>query len=234
MKQILLIIISIIVSIPVSGQAEDELVFIVREGDTARNVTERYLVRPTAWERVVQYNYILKPGNLIRVPAELIEPDGKAFISSVFGDVKVKSSDSLEWVKAMNGLILRKGDFVQTGPDSGVVLNMGQDDEAVLRSSTEVVFDPYSKLLSGKANRVTINSGTVLVSTRKRDDREARFEVRTPDSELELTGTLIRAKVDSAGKTQFEVLHGETVIKSGGREVVVNGESGIVVGDGIE
>jgi hypothetical protein len=231
MKNVLLILIILILSFPAFGLAEDELVFIVLEGDTARIVTEQYLVRPTAWNLVVQYNYILKPGNRIRVPAELIEPDEKAFISSVFGDVQVKSSDSREWVKAMDGLILRKGDVVQTGSDSGVVLNMGRDDEVVLRSSTEVVFDPYSKLLSGKANRVNINSGTVLVSTRKRDDREARFEIRTPDSELELTGTLIRAKVDSDGKTQFEVLHGETVIKSGGREVVVYGESGIFVGE---
>ena len=217
------------ISSPISGLAEDELVFIVREGDTARTVTEQYLVRPTAWERVVQYNYILKPGNLIRVPAELIEPDGKAFISSVFGDVKVKSAGGSEWGPAINGLILRKGDVVRSGPDSGVVLRMGRDDEAVLRSSSEVVFDPYSKLLSGKANRITINAGTVVSSTRKREDREARFEIRTPDSELELTGTAIRAKVSSDGKSQFEVLHGETVIKTGGREVLVDGESGIRV-----
>jgi len=233
MKQILLIIISIIVSIPVSSLAEDELVFIVREGDTARSLTGRYLVRPTAWERVVQYNYILKPGNLIRVPAELIKSEGKAFLSSIFGDVKVKSSGGSEWVKAIEGIILRDGDTVRSGLESGAVMRMGREDEVVMRSSTEVAFEPYNKLLSGKANRITINSGTILASTRKREDREFRFEIRTPDSELELTGTMIRAKVNSAGKTQFEVLHGETVIKSGGREVVVDGESGIVVEDEI-
>jgi len=233
MKQILLIIISIIVSIPVSGMAEDELVFIVRDGDTARSLTGRYLVRPTAWERVVQYNYILKPGNLIRVPAELIKSEGKAFLSSVFGDVKVKSAGVGEWEPAIDGLILRKDDIVRTGIDSGVVLRMGLEDQAILRSETEVVFEPYKRLLAGKANRITINAGTVLASTRKREDREIRFEIRTPDSELELTGTMIRAKVNSDGKTQFEVLHGETVIKSGGREVLVDGESGIVVEDEI-
>ena len=227
MKQILLIIISIIVSIPVSSLAEDELVFIVREGDTARSLTGRYLVRPTAWERVVQYNYILKPGNLIRVPAELIKSEGKAFLSSIFGDVKVKSSGGSEWVKAIEGIILRDGDTVRSGLESGAVMRMGREDEVVMRSSTEVAFEPYNKLLSGKANRITINSGTILASTRKREDREFRFEIRTPDSELELTGTMIRAKVNSAGKTQFEVLHGETMIKAGGREILVDGESGI-------
>ena len=234
MKQILLIIISIIVSIPVSGQAEDELVFIVREGDTARSLTGRYLVRPTAWERVVQYNYILKTGNLIRVPADLIKRDGKAFLSSVFGDVKVKATGGSEWEPAIDGLIISKDDSIRTGPGSGVVLRMGREDQAILRSETEVVFEPYKKLLSGKANRIAINAGTVLASTRKREDREARFEIRTPDSELELTGTMIRAKVNSDGTTQYEVLHGETLIKSGGKEEVVSGESGIVVGDGIE
>ena len=231
MKQIILIIISIIISIPISGRAEDELILIVRPGDTARSVTERYLVRPTAWERVVQYNYILKPGNLIRVPSDLIKSEGKAFLSSVFGDVKVKSPDSGEWSKAIDGLILRKDDIIRTGPGSGVVLRMGREDQAILRSETEVVFEPYKRLLAGKANRITINTGTIVASTRKREDREFRFEIRTPDSELDLTGTTIRAKVTSAGKTQFEVLHGETLIKSGGREVVVGGESGIAVKD---
>jgi hypothetical protein len=229
MKNILLIIISIIISIPVSGLAEDELVFIVRDEDTARSLTGRYLVRPTAWERVVQYNYILKPGNLIRVPAELIKSEGKAFLSSVFGDVKVKSAGSREWEPAIDGLILRKDDIVRTGIDSGVVLRMGLEDQAILRSETEVVFEPYKRLLAGKANRITINAGTVLASTRKLEDREFRFEIRTPDSEVELTGTAIRAKVNSDGKTQFEVLSGETVIKSGGEEVLVDGESGIFI-----
>ena len=210
-----------------SAAAEEEYLFVVRKGDTARTVTERYLVRPTAWERVVQYNYILKPGNLIRVPTELIKSEGKAFLSSVFGDVKVKSTEGSEWVKAIDGLIIRKDDIVRTGADSGVVLRMEREDQAILRSETEIVFEPYKKLLNGKANRIMINAGTVLASTRKREDREVRFEIRTPDSELELTGTMIRAKVNSAGRTQFEVLHGATVIKTGGREVLVDGESGI-------
>ena len=229
MKNVLLILILVVIYIPVSGLAEDELVFMVREGDTARSLTERYLVRPTAWDRVVQYNYILKPGNTIRVPAELIKSDGKAFLDSILGDVKVKSAGSSEWIPAIDGTILRKNDIVRTGPGSGVVLRMGREDQAILRSETEIVFEPYKKLLAGKANRITINAGTVLASTRKLEDRKVRFEIRTPDSELELTGTMIRAKVNSQGQTQFEVLHGETVIKSGGREVLVDGESGISI-----
>ncbi|MEA1928300.1 MAG: FecR domain-containing protein [Candidatus Auribacterota bacterium] len=229
MKKILLIIVSIIISIPVSGLAEDEYLLVVRKGDTARTVTERHLVRPTAWERVVQYNYILKPGNLIRIPAELVDREGKAFLSSVFGDVKVKLANGSGWINAIEGLIISKGDLLRTGLDSGVVLRMGREDEVVLRSETEVVFEPYKGFITGRANRIMVNSGTILASTRKREDRVVRFEIRTPDSELELTGTMIRAKVNSAGRTQFEVLHGETVIKSGGRQVLVGGESGISI-----
>ena len=228
MKVIIIITIIYLCSV-FSVTAEEDYFFVVRKGDTARTVTDRYLVRPTAWERVVQYNYILKPGNLIRVPAELIKGEGKAFLSSVFGDVKVKSAGSGEWKPAIDGLILRKDDILRTGIDSGAVMSMGREDQAILRSNTEVVFEPYKKLLSGKANRVTINAGTILASTRKREDRKIRFEIRTPDSELELTGTMIRAKVNSDGKTQFEVLHGEIVIKTGGEEVLVDGESGIIV-----
>ncbi|MEA1928299.1 MAG: FecR domain-containing protein [Candidatus Auribacterota bacterium] len=219
----------ILISSAAGTAAEEEYLFVVRKGDTARTVTEQHLVRPTAWERVVQYNYILKPGNLIRVPVELVDRKGKAFLSSVFGDVKVRQSGGSGWIKAIDGLIVSKGDLLRTGLDSGVVLRMGREDEVVLRSETEVVFEPYKGFITGRANRIKVNSGTILASTRKREDREVRFEIRTPDSELEMTGTTIRIKVDSAGQTQFEVLRGEVMIETGGREMVVDGETGIAV-----
>lgn len=228
MKVIIIITIIVLCSV-FSATAEEEFLFVVRKGDTARTVTDRYLLRPTAWERVVQYNYILKPGNRIRVPAELVNSEGKAFLSSVFGDVKVKSVGGSEWEPAIDGLILRKDDIIRTGTGSGVVLRMGREDQVILRSETEVVFEPYKKFFSGRANRIMITAGTVLASTRKRRDRTIRFEIRTPDSELELTGTMIRVKVNAAGKTQFEVLHGEIVLKSGGEEVLVDEESGIFI-----
>ncbi len=193
--RIILFLIVITVFIPATLPAEDDLIFIVRPGDTERSLTENYLVRPTAWERVVQYNYLLKPGGTIKVPADLVRKEESAFLVSFSGEVEFRQADRRDWMPAVAGLILRKGDAVRTGTDSGAVLRMGRDDQVVLRGESEVIFDPYRRFLSGRTNRVLVTAGTVLASTRKSDDREARFEIKTPAAEMELTGTLVRTSV---------------------------------------
>ncbi len=130
--------------LPAAGRAQDDLVFIVRPGDTERSLTENYLVRPTAWERVVQYNYLLKPGGTIKVPADLVRKEESAFLVSFFGEVEFRPADRRDWMPAVAGLILRKGDAVRTGTDSGAVLRMGRDDQVVLRGESEVTIRSLS------------------------------------------------------------------------------------------
>jgi len=225
-----LILIGAAILLPLPMRAE-EYVFIVRDGDTSRTVTERYLVRPTAWERVVQYNYILKPGNSIRVPIDLVRKEGAAFIDSLYGDVRVKSASDQVWAPAPPGLILRDGDSVKTGLDSGVVLMMGEGGEAILRGETTVVYQPYSKLLGGAVNRLNVLHGFVEARIPPEENREVGYEIETPGSLLVLKGTKLRIKVDEDNLTQYEVLEGEIAIKSSGRRYLVEGDSGIVIGE---
>ena len=225
-----LILIGAAILLPLPMRAE-EYVFIVRDGDTSRTVTERYLVRPTAWERVVQYNYILKPGNIIRVPIDLIRKEGAAFILSLYGDVRVKSPSNQVWDPAPQGLILRDGDSVKTGLNSGVVLVMGEGGEAILRGETTIVYQPYSKLLGGAVNRLNVLRGFVEARIPQEDNREVGYEIETPGSLLVLKGTKLRIKVDEDSMTRFEVLEGEIAVNSSGRKYLVEGDSGIVIGE---
>ena len=225
-----LLLIGTAIFLPLPIRAE-EFVFVVRDGDTARTVTERYLVRPTAWERVVQYNYILKPGSLIKVPAELVRKTGAAFIETLYGDVMVKSVEDPVWISAPIGLILRGGDSVKTGPGSGAVLVLGEGGEAILRGETIVVYQPYSKLLAGRVNRLNLIQGIMEARIPPEEDREARYEIETPGYILELKGTQLRIKIGKDNLTQFEVLKGEITVNSSGRRYLVEGDSGVVIGD---
>jgi len=216
---------------PLPIRADEEFVFIVRDGDSARTVTERYLVRPTAWDRVVQYNYILKPGNVIRVPVELVRKTGAAFIASFYGDVQVKSASYPAWEPAPPGLILRDGDSVKTGLDSGVVLVMGEGGEAILRGETEVIYQPYSRILTGWVNRLDILKGEVEAIIPLKSDRRADYEIVTPDSRLSLKGTRLRVKVEDRVGTHLEVLEGEVDTEFSGEKFVIKAGTGIVIGE---
>ncbi len=207
----------------------EDFVFFVREGDTARTLTENYLVRPTAWERVVQYNYLLKPGNLIRVPADLVRNEERAFLVLVSGEVSYLPAGGREWVPAVPGLILQSGDRVRTGPAAGAVIRTGLEDRAVLRAATEVIYEPSRVFLAGRTNRVTIVEGTVVASTRKGADRDARFVLKTPGSELDLIGTELRIRVSPDGSTRFEVLEGEITVKAGRGKYTVPAEMGLLM-----
>ncbi len=208
----------------------EEFVFFVREGDSARSLTENYLVRPTAWERVVQYNYILKPGNLIRVPPDLVRREERAFLEFVSGEVSFIPAGGREWIPAIDGLILQDGDRVRTGPEGNAVVRTGLEDRAVLRSATEVIYEPTRGFLAGRTNRLTIVEGTVIASTRKMEDREARFVLKAPGSELDLVGTELRIRVSPGGETRFEVLDGEITVKAGREKYTVPAEMGLLMG----
>jgi len=228
-NKLVLLLIGAAMLLPRPVRAEEEFVFIVREGDTARSLTERHLVRPTAWERVIQYNYILKPGNVIKVPTKLVRKEGAAFIENLYGDVMVRSASDPVWVPAPPGLILRAGDSVKTGTESGVVLVMGEGGEAILRGETTVVYQPYSKLLGGPVNRLNVLQGFVEARIPPDENRETSYEIETPGSLLVLKGTKLRIKVGKDSLTRFEVLEGEITVNSSGRKYLVEGDSGIVI-----
>lgn len=226
------IIISLLIFIsPTVQAAEDEYTFVVREGDSARSLTERYLVRPTAWERVVQYNYILKPGNLIKVPARLVAKDGMAFIKIAYGEAVVKVKGEREWRPAVDGLILGEGDAMKTGPASGMVVVMGEGGTAILGNETEVMYEPYSRLFAGRVNRLNILRGEVEALIPPAADREAGYEIVTLDTQMLLKGTRLRTKVGDGGGTRLEVLEGEVTVDSSGEKFVVEEGMGAVLGN---
>lgn len=211
--------------------AEDEYIFVVRDGDTARSLTDRYLVRPTAWEMVVQYNYILKPGNIIKVPSRLVDKACKAFIEVIYGDVFLKAAGRREWKPAVQDLILREGDTVKTGPNSGAGVVMGGGATMIMGAETEVIYQPYSRFLTGPINRLNILRGEVETIITPEAERRVGYEIVTPSSRLSLDGTRLRTKVGYGGETRLEVLEGEVTVDSSGQRSIVGAGMGALLGE---
>lgn len=210
-------------------QGGEDRVLLIRSGDTARKIGEEYLVRPTSWERVVQYNYILKPGSAIKVPAELIKAEGKAFLTSTRGEVSVKLKGEGIWQPAPKGLVLQSGDRIKTGYNSAAGLNFSDHDRAVLRSETEVIFEYQRHILKGNSDRLTVVRGEIIASGNGTGRHPTRYEIKTPNSRGVLKGTVLRTKVLKSGETRYEVLSGELSVTADGKTSVIPSGSGVTI-----
>jgi len=215
--------------LPRAAAGGDDCVILVRPGATARKISRDYLIRPTSWERVVQYNYILKPGTAVRVPAELIKRQGKAFLKSIQGEVFVKFKGENRWRPAVAGLVIQNGDRVRTAYDSAAEILFSDHDRALLRGQTEIEFEYHQQILQGTANCLTVIRGEVIASGNGTGKHPIRYEIKTANSRGVLKGTSLRTKVLKNGEARFEVLSGELSLTSGGKTVTVPVDCGVSI-----
>ncbi len=207
------------------ASAEDDYFIPVLPGATSSSIIESYLTGPPAWGVVVDYNRLLRPGNVVRVPAELVNLEGKAYISSRFGEVQVRLEGEETWRDAPGGLILRRGDILRTGPQSGIEITMENGDRARLRELTSVEFIPIRE--GEKTNLLKVIRGKVISFIEAAPQRDIRYRIQTPTAVSLVRGTLFRTKVDENSRTVFEVLEGTVNVQSEEEEIDLDPDFGI-------
>ncbi len=125
---------------------------------------------------------------IVRRYNQLVESEGSAktghtlksgrFVNIV-GTVKIKKSDSIQWVSADLQTTLEAGDYIQTSSDSyariifpeGTTYRMQPDSLIVVQENSE---DPQT---SAKKISVRVTSGAIDLSTAKRDVASSTSEV---------------------------------------------------------
>ena len=224
---ILFILAGLILSLPAAAQTD--LRIVVRPGDTDQSLTRNYLSDSDSWKKVVQYNALLKPGNLIKAPGKFFDLRDKAVLSLVYGQVYLKPRGIDNWITASTGLIIQKGDRIMTNLNSGAELTMANGDKAALRQLTEIGFEPYSHPQEGKTTLLQVIKGLVISTVRKIKNRDTRYEIQTPTATSLVRGTIFRTKVDENRQTQFEVLRGVVLVGSGAEEKEIQENYGVKV-----
>jgi len=146
--------------------AEDDYAIPVKQGDTSTSIVESYLTGSSAWEQVKDYNQLLKPGNMVKVPSHLVNLKGKAIITLAYGEVKVKLVGEERWVDAIPGLIIQEGDHLETGLDSGVEITMEEGDRAILREDTSIVFNPPDNTTPSMTTLLNVIRGKAMILNR--------------------------------------------------------------------
>lgn len=230
MKQILILLLLLLTiesfSIALAG---DDYAIFVKEGDTSTSIIESYLTGPEDWQQVKDYNLLLKPGNMVKVPSHLVNLTGKAVISLVYGEVKIKLAGEERWIAAIPGLIIQEGDYLETGLDSGVEITMEEGDRAILRGLSSIIFNPPDDKTQSGTTLLNVLRGKVISFINQSPHRDLRYRIQTPTAVSLVRGTKFRTKVGDNAETIFEVLKGVVNVTSGDSEIDLEGDFGIKI-----
>jgi hypothetical protein len=221
---------SSIVAAP-AAVAEDDLVYIVRKGDTLIGLGRRLLVDPRRWPELQRLNRIQEPrripiGTPMRIPVALARAvPGEARVVEVVGDAR-GSSGALA-----PGATLGPGAEVATGKDGYVTIELADGSRLVVQSQSRLRVREVARYPELGAHRSAIDVGEGRVESRAaRQQGGGRFEIRTPLATTAVRGTDFRVASDGAARrSSSEVLTGAVAVAGDGAPIAVPAGFGTLV-----
>lgn len=118
--------------------AEDDMwTYEVKEGDTLYDISNEYIEDPSKWPLLAEDAKVneprhLQPGQLVRIPVDLLRHDKKPLrVAYLRGEVLIAQKDEAPQPLGKNTLI-REGQTITTGPDGFASLIL-PDDTRLLR-----------------------------------------------------------------------------------------------------
>lgn len=213
---------------------------LVREGETLRGITSRYLGSEAAWRENWKLNPeiadpdLILPGQRLRVIVRRRLPPRTAEVADLGGRVEAKP-DPQPWIPARRGDLLAERDGVRT----------------FRRSSAELRFDDGGRLLLTEESLVFLRRlGATLTGELQETfevvegqaDLELRANPRRRDVEVVIGDAVARPRATgggaesrarrTAGAGQLMVYRGASEVEAAGRAVSVAQGMGTTVADG--
>ena len=155
------------------------------------------------------------------------EPKGKpgvvsqqAHITALDGTVRVKKSNSNDWVRADYSIPLEKGDVIQTGPEGMAKIVFNDGTNYTVKQDSLIVIEESSANERQQTNvAVSVNTGTVDLAT--------GTYAQGSKSEVILDGATASLAPDSAARVSKDAKaqHDELLITKGSGSVERNGET---------
>lgn len=197
-----------------SARAEDARFYIhsAERGDTLQKLANRYLHNKNDWQLFQIFNTINNPraiplGTKIRMPVSAMRVDpapGEVIAAS--GSVTSAAGSIVPGSK------VKEGDRLRTGDDSFVTIKLADGSTLTVQPKSIVRMEAARQLANtgGVTDTVVrLDSGRVETNVAKQKNAAARYEIRTPTSNMGVRGTLFRVGADESGKKgQGEVVEG--------------------------
>jgi hypothetical protein len=204
------------------------------QGDTLEKIAQRYLIDTKDWKSIRERNNISNPNAIpvgtpirIRVAEMRMEP-APVKVLAVQGQVEANGN------KIAPGGLLKEGDKLKTGDNGFVTIQLADGSTINVQSKSTVQLENARQLANSGGvgdSIVRLEAGRLETTVAKQRNPGARYEVRTPTSNMGVRGTVFRAAADESGsRAASEVLEGKVGIASVG--VASAPELGLVQGFG--
>lgn len=209
----------------------DDLVYVVRKGDTLIGLGQRLLVDPASWPKLQRLNRIAEPrripiGTELRIPVALARAEpAPARVVRVEGEARSGGT------ALAAGAMLAPGAEVATGKDGYVTIELADGSRLVLQSQSRLRIREAARYPGLDAHRSAVEVDNGRVETQAAPQKGGgRFEIRTPLATTAVRGTDFRVANDAAARhTRSEVLTGSVAVAGNGAPVEVAAGFGTLV-----
>ena len=234
------LIVGLVASVPGDGFAAetDEWLYSFQPGDNLWNLTERFLIDQSYWNRLVRLNKVehprqMPPGTQVRIPLQWLKVSpAKVRVLDVRGKVLLTRGEGVPQALE-SGALLQRSDHLSLGEDASLLLEFADGTRQLLGSNTEVELVRINRF-----SDTGIGDTTIRVLQGKTENkvpaRGTRFEIRTPSANTAVRGTRFRVLVPVAEKhrSHVEVITGKVNVSGDGGRLVLPAGFGTVVEQG--
>ncbi len=190
----------------------------VQARDTLLKLANRYLINRGDWQIFQKFNVVKNPrampvGSLIRIPVSAMRADlAAAEVISTQGTVTASAGP------VATGSKISEGGQLTTGDASFITIRLADGSTLTVQPKSVVRLETARQLANtgGVTDTVVrLDSGRIETTAAKQKNSGARYEIRTPTSNMGVRGTMFRVAADESGKRgQGEVVEGLVAVTS--------------------
>jgi hypothetical protein len=194
--------------------------YTTAQGDNLISVAKKHLIDRGDWQSLQKINAIKNPnampvGSRIKIPVEAMrmEPASVKVVS-------VQGSADANGSPIKGGEVYNEGTKLATGGDGFVTLQLADGSLLTVQSKSSVRLENARQFVNSGGvtdSIVRLDSGRVETTVAKQRNSGARYEIRTPTSNMGVRGTVFRVGAESgeasgAARASSEVLEGKVAV----------------------
>ncbi|MBN1191978.1 MAG: FecR domain-containing protein [Dehalococcoidales bacterium] len=153
-------------------------------------------------------------------------------LSLLSGSADVKTGESSDWASGSDGQILHAGSRIRSCPDSFCVLTFFNGSMIKLEPEAEVLVSK-SEYVDRRSSFIVLEqeSGSTWSYIAPEGEDKPYFAIRTAYGNAMARGTAFSTVIDDSGYTRFAVMEGAIQVTEGDREIMLEADMQIEVGD---
>jgi hypothetical protein len=198
--------------------------YTTAQGDNLISVARKHLIERGDWQSLQKINAIKNPnampvGSRIKIPVEAMRMEPASIkVVSVQGSADANGSP------IKGGEVFNEGTKLATGGDGFVTLQLADGSLLTVQSKSSVRLENARQFVNSGGvtdSIVRLDSGRVETTVAKQRNTGARYEIRTPTSNMGVRGTVFRVGAESgeasgAARASSEVLEGRVAVAGTG------------------